>query len=150
MIINKFDNPFGPAGSWTGIFLFIAGIIYTYFSSIGLILVISGAFIGFTYVSTVIDVNKRRVKHVHNLFGLIPIGRWIKLEYGMTIGLKKQHRGFRTITRGHSLDTHISDIRIILYSLDNKHILPLKKFNSIESAKKDIEIISHQLELNIV
>lgn len=150
MIKNKIEKPFGPGGSWTGIFMFIAGIIITYFSLIGLILVILGAFIGFTSISTIIDVNNRKVKSVSYIFGIIPIGKWIEIEYGMKLGLKKIHRGYSTSTRGHSLNVHTNDIRIILYSFNDEQIMSIKKIDSIDNAKKELEQLSHQLELVII
>ena len=149
-IENKLGKPFGPAGSWTGIFMFIAGIAITYFSLAGLVLAIPGAFIGFTYESTLIDFDKKRVKNVYYLFGIIPMGRWIAINPGMKLGLKRVHRGYSTITRGNSLEVHIVDVRILLYSPNNKQILQVKKFHSKEEAKRDIEKLSNQLELSIV
>jgi len=149
-IKNKIEKPFGPAGSWTGIFMFIAGVVMSYFSLIGLVLVIPGAFIGFTYENTLIDIDKRLVKHVNYLFGFIPTGKWIAINPEMRLGLKRIHRGYSTITRGNSLHIHTVDIRIILYGANNKEILHIKKFNSVEEAKKDIEKLRNQLELSIM
>ena len=149
MIKNKLEKPFGPGGSWTGIFMFILGIISTFYSPVGLIPVILGAFIGFTSTSTIIDIINRRAKNVNYIFGIVPIGKWVKIVYGMKLGLKKIHRGYRTSTRGHSLDVHIKDIRIVLYSFDNKEIMHLKKFDSVDDAKKELELLSNQLELVI-
>ena len=150
MIKNKIEKPFGPGGSWTGIFMFIFGIIGTYYSPIGLIPVILGAFIGFTSTSTIIDINKRRARNLNYLFGIIPVGKWINIEYGMKLGLRKIHRGYSTSTRGNSLEVHLKDIRIILYSFDNKMIMSLKKSDSIEEAKKELVLLSNQLELVII
>jgi len=150
MIKNRIEKPFGPGGSWTGIFIFLAGIITTYYTLAGLALVIPGAFIGFTSTSTIIDINSRRARHVYYIFGILPVGKWIKIEYGMKLGLKKVHRGYRTSTRGHSLDVHINDIRIILYSFNNKEIMPLKRFESADAARKEIGLLSNQLELVII
>ena len=142
IIKNKIEKPFGPAGSWMGIFMLIAGVTMTYFSLIGLVLVIPGAFIGFTSMSTIIDTDNRRVKNIHYIFGLIPIGKWIEIVYGMKLGLKKIHRGYRTSTRAHSLDVHIKEIRIVLYSFDNKKIMFIKKIDSIEKLSKQLELVT--------
>ena len=42
IIKNKLDKSFGPVGSSTGIFMFIAGLVATYNSLTGLILVLIG------------------------------------------------------------------------------------------------------------
>ncbi len=55
---NKLDKVFGPVGAASGVFLFIAGGIMSYFSWSGLILVFAGAFIGFTSTGTWIDFEK--------------------------------------------------------------------------------------------
>jgi hypothetical protein len=150
IIKNKIEKPFGPGGSSMGFFLFIAGVIITYFSFIGLIFAFIGAFMGFTTMSTIIDIDNRRVKNVHYIFGIIPIGKWIEIVSGMQLGLKKIHRGYRTSTRGNSLDIHINDVRIMLYSFDNKIIMPLKKLDSIDKAKEELEQLSNQLELVVI
>ena len=149
-IKNKIEKPFGPAGSWTGIFMFIAGIVALTYSPVGFVLAIPGAFIGFTYESTLIDIDKRRVKNVNYLFGFIPTGKWLDIIPGMKLGLKRVHRGYSTITRGNVLEVHIVDVRILLFSTNNKQILHIKKFNSVEEAKKGIEKLSNQLKLSIV
>ena len=150
MIKNRIEKPFGRGGSWTGIFIFLAGIITTYYTLAGLALVIPGAFIGFTSTGTIIDTDKRKVRNVNYIFGIFPFGKWINIEYGMKLGLKKVHRGYRTSTRAHSLDVHTNDIRIILYSFNNKEIMALERFDSADDAKKKIGLLSNQLELVII
>jgi hypothetical protein len=49
---NKLDKTFGPVGSLAGIFLFIAGLI----------IVLIGAFVGFTSTMTLVDFVKRNFK----------------------------------------------------------------------------------------
>ena len=56
---NKLDKTFGPIGSLAGIFLFIAWLIITCFSLTGLILVLMGAFVGFSSTMTLVDFVKR-------------------------------------------------------------------------------------------
>ena len=77
---NRIEKPFGPAGASTGGIMFLAGIIYSYFSLIGIILIVIGAFIGFTSEVTFLDLEKNRIKFSDNLFGIIPIGKWIDMN----------------------------------------------------------------------
>ena len=148
IIRNNLDKPFGPMGSFAGIVMFIAGIVATYFALSGLILVFVGAFIGFTSTSTLLDDDKKRIKFSNNLFGIIPVGQWIEIKPEMKVGLKNIQRGYRTYSRGNRLfDVHIKDIRIMLYGADNKQIMPIKKFNSIDSARTELESLSKQLQL---
>ena len=53
--VNRLDKAFGPVGTTAGISLFIAGLIISFFSFTGPILVLIGAFVGFTSTSTLID-----------------------------------------------------------------------------------------------
>ena len=127
---NKFDKLFGPSGSSTGLFLFIGGMVITYFSLMGLVFVFLGAFIGFTYTSTIIDTNKKRVKSRIYIFGVIPYGKWIDIKQEMKLGLKKSNIGYHTSTRGHSRDFHNKDIRIILYDQNARQIIAIEKFSN--------------------
>ncbi|MBE9511085.1 MAG: hypothetical protein IMY71_09420 [Bacteroidetes bacterium] len=147
---NRLDKPFGPMGTSAGIFMLIAGVIATYFSLTGLILVLIGAFIGFTSTSTLIDTDKKRIKFSNNLFGIFPAGQWIDIKPDMKVGLKNIHRGYRTYSRGNRvLDVHSKDIRIMLYGADNKQIMPIRKFDSLDSAKTELESLSNQFGLGL-
>lgn len=149
IIKNKLDKAFGPVGSSTGMFMFIGGIVATYYSLIGIILIILGAFIGFTSTSTILDTDKRRVKFSNNIFGIIPSGKWIDIKAGMSLGLKKSHIGYRTYSRSNrTLDIHINDIRIILFGAGKKQIMQIGKFNSLDSAKIELEKYRKLLNLN--
>lgn len=151
IIKNKLDIAFGPFGSSTGFFLFIGGIIATYFSIFGLIIVIIGAFAGFTSTSTFIDSDNKRIKFSNNLFGFISVGKWIDIKPGMKIGLKKSHKGYRAYIRGtQPVGIHINDIRIYLYGPDNKLIMPVKKINSYASSKRELSELSNLLGLEII
>ena len=146
IVKNKIEKPFGPSGTTTGQVLFIGGIVYTfyslftYFSLVGIIMIVFGAFIGLTRVCTFIDIEKRKVKFSNVLFGIFPTGKWIEINDGMTLGLEKSRRGFRTYSRGmRTNDNIIIDIRIILYGPDKKKLGPIKKYSSYESAEADLK-----------
>jgi hypothetical protein len=55
----------------------------------GLILIIIGAFIGFTTSSTLVDFDKKRIKFSNNLFGIITTGKWTYINSDMKFGIKK-------------------------------------------------------------
>jgi len=148
---NRLDKSFGPVGTSTGIFMLLAGCFATYYSLAGIILILLGAFIGFTSTSTLLDPEKKRMKFSNNLFGIIRVGKWVYISPEMKIGLKKIHRGYRTYSRSNrTLDIQSRDIRIILYGGDNKKILTIGKFNSKESAKSDLQNLSAQFGLQTV
>ncbi len=58
IIKNRLDKSFGPAGTFAGIVLFIAGIILTYFYLSGVIIILIGAFAGFTGTSAIAELDE--------------------------------------------------------------------------------------------
>lgn len=151
IIKNKLDITFGPFGSSTGFFLMIGGLIATYFSIFGILIATIGAFAAFTSTSTSIDTAKKKIRYSDNLFGIIPFGKWIDIKPEMKLGLKKYHRGFVGYIRGNQpVDIHNNDIRIFLYDSNNKMIMPVKKFDSYETSRIDLNTLSTLLELQIV
>jgi len=144
------DKIFGTAGTAAGMLLFIVGLYVLLSSFIGLVLVFIGAFIGFTYTSTLLDAERKRIKLSNNFFGIIPYGNWIEIRPEMKIGLKRNHRGYRVYSKSNrSIDSHNIDVRIILYGGDNEDIIPVCKFKSIESAREEIEKLRILLILEI-
>jgi hypothetical protein len=148
---NKLDKYFGPTGTTAGITLFIAGLIITWFSWFGIILVLIGAFTAFTRTGSQIDFELKRVRFTNVFFGIIPTGNWIKIEPEMKIGIEKANILWRTYSRGNqSLDINESDFRLILYNKDRKHLFPLKKLDSIDTAQKDLALMSEKLGIGIL
>jgi len=148
IIKNKLDKTFGPFGTSTGFFIMIGGIIATFYSFLGLIIALVGAFACFTSTSTIIDTDNKRIKHSDNLFGIIPVGKWIDIKPDMKIGLKKFHRGYRAYIRGtQKVGIHYNDIRIFLYDSANKQLVPINKFDSYESSKNELNNLSSLLGL---
>jgi hypothetical protein len=142
---------FGPAGTSAGIFLFFAGMIISFFSLAGLILVLIGAFIGFTSTSTSIDFDKRRLRFSNNIFGIFPIGQWILIQPGMKIGLKKSNKVWRTYSRSNrTLDITNKDYRLILYDSNGREIMPIQKSDHIDSAKSNLDKLSKQLGIEVL
>ena len=151
IIKNKLDITFGPFGTSTGLFLVLGGMVATYFSPVGLLLVFIGSFIWLTTTSTFIDTKKNRVKFSNDLFGIIHAGKWIEIKPGMKLGFKKAHRGYRAYSRGsQTTGIHLIDYRIILYGPDNKEIFPLKKTDSPEAAKGEQAKLAELLGLEII
>jgi len=148
---NKLDVAFGPFGSSTGFFLIIGGIIATFFSFTGLFIIIIGAFASFTTTGTSIDIANKRIKFTNNLFGIIPVGKWIGIKPDMKLGLRKSHMGYRAYIRGtQPIGIHKNDIRIFLLGPDNKKIMDVRKFSSYEESKIELEKLGYELGLNII
>ena len=146
-----FEKAFGPTGSFSGIFIFIVGLITTYFAFIGFLLVLLGAFVGFTNSATTIDFEKKQVKFTNNLFGILKVGKWLEVKDTMKIGLKRSNK----IYRSHSLSNRTLDIRdqntkIYLYDKDNQPIMPLKPILKNKDTKSELEQMCKNLDLNIL
>ena len=84
---NSLDKSFGTVGSTSGVIVFIAGVILSCLYISALILVLIGAFVGFTTSSAMIDYGRKRVKFSNNIFGIIRIGKWMSIEPSMKIGI---------------------------------------------------------------
>lgn len=147
----KLDKVFGPIGGPAGIFLFVAGLLITYFSLTGLILVLMGAFVGFTSTSTLIDFDKRKLRFSTNLFGIIPIGQWVFIQSDMKIGIKKSDKVWRGYSRSNrTLDISNTDYRLILYDSGGRAVMPIQKLDQIDSAKTNLDKLSKQLGLGVL
>ena len=145
---NKLDKSFGPVGSFAGIIVFLAGLGSLYFSWYSLILVLIGSFMGFTYSSTEIDFDRKRVRFLNNLFGVIKIGQWLSVKPGMKIGIIKSRKIWKTYSVGNrELDVTNEDYRLVLYDSSGKKIMPVKKADNMNSAKMELETICRQLEI---
>jgi len=145
---NRLDKSFGPSGSFAGLIIFIAGAVYTYFSLTGIVLIIFGAFFGFTHTGVLIDFESKRARFSNYLFGIIPAGRWIDIQPEMKLEIRKSHTAWRTFSRGNrTLDTEESDFRLILTDSEGNEIMPLKKFSDTFSAKQETEIFRMKLNL---
>jgi hypothetical protein len=145
---NKLDKSFGPVGSFAGIIVFLAGLGSLYYSWFSIILVLFGAFVGFTYSSTEIDFDRKRIRFVNNLFGVIKLGQWMSVKPGMKIGIIKSGKIWKTYSVGNrELDITNEDYRLVLYDSSGKKIIPVKKSDNMNSAKMELETICRQLEI---
>ena len=159
---NKLDKVFGPVGSSAGIFLFVVGLITTTYSSLnelittrslltGLILVLVGAFIGFTSTSTLVDFNKRRLKFSNNLFGFISIGQWVVIQKDMKVGIEKSNEVWRAYSQtNRTLNIANNDYRLTLYDSDGKEIMPIQKSDSLDLVKLNLDKISEELGIGVI
>jgi len=146
------EKIFGPVGSSSGYFLLIVGIYLIYKSSIslevGITLSFIGAFLGFSYTSTVIDYDKKRVKFLNNIFGIIPIGNWIVVDNEMNIRLKRSNKVWRAYSRGNR-STDISDKTYVL-TLNNskgKEIMELIKSDKLDFIENTARQIAETFEV---
>ena len=98
-----------------------------------------------------IDYGKRRVKFSNNIFGFIRIGKWMSLELSMKIGIMESNQTYRAYSRGNrTLDVTQKDFRLFLYDSMDQEIMPIKKTESLDAAKIELEIESKRLGLSIM
>ena len=121
IVQNKLNKSFGPAGSFSGIIVFVLGLISTYYSLYMLGLVIIGAFVGFTSSSTFIDFEQKRARFPNNIFGIIRTGKWMAIEADMKIGLNISNQVWNAYSQSNrGIDINEENIQIILYNSNKK------------------------------
>lgn len=136
IIENKFDKVFGPVGSFAGVVLLISGIGLSYFNLGFIILVLFGAFVGFTNTSTSINTNTMKARLTSNWFGIIKTGKWINLNHKMQAKVLRNNKSFRAYSRGNRelvVKTHA--FKVALFDKNMKEIISLKYFNDLPSGK---------------
>jgi hypothetical protein len=151
MVKNKLDKSFGPSGTFAGYTIFIIGLITTYTNLGGLILVLVGAFMGFSSTSTLIDLDKKRIMFSNNLFGFIKTGKWIDIDPTMKVGIKESNITWTTFSRSNrSIDSVKKDFRIVLCDSADIEIMEISKNKSLDAAMAQLETLSRQLGLSAI
>ena len=121
----------------------------TYSSLLGLILVVIGAFVGFTFSSTFIDPDHKRIRYSNNIFGIIRTGSWVTIEPSMRLGVIRSGTTWVTYSRSNrAIDIDQNDFRIVLYDSEDRQIMHVKKFNSIEAAETELKTLAVQMGLD--
>jgi hypothetical protein len=151
IVKNKLDKSFGPSGTFAGYTIFIIGLITTYTNLGGLILVLVGAFMGFSSTSTLIDLDKKRIMFSNNLFGFIKTGKWIDIDPTMKVGIKESNITWTTFSRSNrSIDSVKKDFRIVLCDSADIEIMEISKNKSLDAAMAQLETLSRQLGLSAI
>jgi hypothetical protein len=146
--IHQFEKAFGPGASFSGKILFIVGLCVSYYTLTGLILVLIGAFLGFTNSCTTIDFDGRRIKYSNNLFGFIKTGKWQNITKEMQTGISKSKHIYRTNSQSNkSIDIETENTVIWLFDSEGKKVVPLKRVISIEKSENELDELSHKLGL---
>ena len=148
---KRLDSSFGPAGTIAGAAVFVAGVFLTYSHISGIILLLIGAFVGFTHTSSQIDYKKKRARLSTNLFGIIRTGSWIGIQPSMAVAVKESALTWRSYSLGNRpIDAERKDFRVILVDASQNEIMPLLKAKTLESALSGLRTIGARLELKIV
>lgn len=147
IITNKIHNSFGQI-SFAGKLVFIFGCSVVWFSPYAVFLIFGGAFIGFTYLSTAIDADRRQVRSGDVLFGIFRTGFWLSVKPEMTIGILKSDKVWKTYSLSNRvLETEDSNYLIVLFNAQGKKLFPLKKTTTLESAKDELFQLGDLLNL---
>ncbi|MBW6480525.1 MAG: hypothetical protein K0B37_13945 [Bacteroidales bacterium] len=142
---------FGPVGATAGKILFLAGLVITWFYVSGLILVLIGAFVGFTSTITWIDFDKKRLRFATRLFGFIPTGKWIFVHKDMKLGIKKSNQVWRAYSRGNqTLDIADNDYVLFLFDANGKAIIPIQKSSTPDAAKQNLDTLTKHLGIGVI
>ena len=143
---NKLGKFFGTSLSSAGYFLMGAGILTISYSFTSLALIISGAFLAFTYTGTILDIDNKRVRPYISLFGIFRTGEWVNISHASQFSIAKVANRFTSYSRANvRLDLDISEIRLILINKVNKDKpkkVVINKFNNFEDALREKEEIS--------
>ncbi len=149
--VYRFDKAFGPAGTYAGVVLFIAGLAMLYSSWTGSILVLLRAFTGFTHTATTIDFKNKKVRFSNNLFGIIPTGKWVILQNDMKLTIQKYGKGYRTYSRSNRvLDIQKKELRIVLLNSNDTSLIPLKSISEPKNKIRELKKMGEKLELRTV
>lgn len=147
IIDNKLDKSFGQTGVFAGYILVITGIIVQ-FSMIGLLIIILGAFMSFSYSGVSIDRKEGVIMFYNNLFGLFKLGNTEDLGKFDLITVAYNKRSSRTFSKGNRvLNIDEYDYRIFLSSPKSKKRIPIKKCKSKEEANNEANELSSILNI---
>ncbi len=149
VINNKIDNFFGPSGTFAGYAFLISGAIWTYFNPAGLFFLAAGIFVAFTFDGTIIDINSRRIKSYTCLFGLFKAGKWYSIDRFNKFIIYKSKRSYTTYSRANiPLTIKNIDVRLAFLNDDGSLKITINKFNSFETARKEMTKLITELGIN--
>ena len=148
LIKNKIYSSFGPFESFAAKLVFISGCSVVWFSLKAILLILGGAFFGFTYFCTTIDIEKHRVRSGDVLFGVFKTGRWINIKPDMTVGVIKWDKVWRILSlTNRRVSVPENDFLVVLFNSNGKKLLTLNKKESVELANDELFHLSDLLNL---
>lgn len=102
----------------------------------------------FTYEGTLIDFDNRKIKSYTCFFGLIKTGKWYNVDNFNRFSIYRSTRSSTTYSRGNvPLTLKKSDIRLALISIDGSKKIIVNKYNSFETARKEMADLIKDLRL---
>jgi hypothetical protein len=148
---NKLDKIFGPIGSGIGLLIIIFGVFTLSESYLGIFVILIGIFVAFSTIVVYIDYQQNKIKFSNNLFGIIPVGKWLDIAPNMKIGIKKSNKRWRIHSRSNRhTDIHEKSYRLVLYDIHEKELIQIKKFDNLNLAKKESLKIAEALGIELM
>jgi hypothetical protein len=148
LLKNKIYNSFGPFESFAAKLVFIFGFAVVWFSLKAILLILGGAFFGFTYFCTTIDIEKHRVRSGDVLFGIISTGRWTNIKPDMTVGVIKWEKVWRILSLSNRrVSVPENDFLVVLFNSNGNKLLTLNKKPSLELANDELFHLGDLLNL---
>lgn len=145
---HKIDKLAGPSGTFAGYSLLIFGLIWSYFNLAGIVFIIAGMFMAFTFDGTLIDFNSRRIKSYICIFGLLKIGQWHNVNEFSKFRIYKSRRSYTAYSRGNiPLTIKNSDIRLVFANNSGTLRITINKYSSFEAAKKEMTELIRELQI---
>jgi hypothetical protein len=149
IIRNNINLFFTKAGLIAGILFIIAGIwISILYTVNGVMVILIGAFLGFSTETTLIDPLKKKVVHATMWVGFINLDLWIDIEAGMSLRIQKPEYSYllsgkkrRRIEKGDDF------YYMLLFDEKDEFILPVKKFKLKRDAENDLQRMKDMMGL---
>ena len=146
LLYNNHGKFFGPVQVYMGYVFIACGIFFVTYSLTTLLLLISGAFMAFTFTGTIIDIENKKVRPYTSLFGFIRTGKWIEVSNFSGFKIMKSNRRYTSYSRGSvRLDMNISDISLLLVSKDGRRKVVLNRYSNFEDAHKEMDELNRML-----
>ena len=143
---NNHGKFFGPVQVYMGYVFIACGIFFVTYSLTTLLLLISGAFMAFTFTGTIIDIENKKVRPYTSLFGFIRTGKWIEVSRFSRFKIMKSNRRYTSYSRVNvQLDMNISDISLLLVSKDGRRKVVLNRYSNFEDAHKEMDELNRML-----
>ncbi|SRR5690554_1087313 len=118
---NKLHYIFGDTGRIIGIIIFIAGIIFSFYTWVGITTFIVGAFLAFTHTATKVDFNAKTITYLSYFFGFIPYGYKLNVSDSMEFSISKNENRFTIVLKNGEIV--VSEIKHVFFEEEAKKFL---------------------------
>ena len=146
---NPIQPLFGPSGAMAGKIVMAAGLLALFTSYAGIILILAGAFAGFSCTATTVDFDRRSLRFSTAWFGLLKSGPWTEVNDSMKLAVVRSNVSWRVYSQGNrATETTSDNFYVVLMGSQGEQIMPVKKVRNAEAANSEIEILCSRLGLS--